>query len=162
MSNSSGRKIRLHVHWGMKVITIIGVLLGSWNVYQSWRFGLAATSLINLLVVLSSMYVFFLADSKIDVDQNEIRIIAPHGEYVLPWNEVTAVERNKFTTIFFAQNKALAYNLLLAGKEKRKFENYIDQIISEHQFIRNRPAGVTNSKVQKLMRNTRARGWKLF
>ena len=161
MSNSSG-KIRLPVHWGMKVIAITGVLLGFWNMYYSWRFGSILTSLLNLLFVLYCVYVFFLANTKIDVDQNEIRIIAPHGEYVMPWKEVTAVEKNRFTTIFFAQNKALAYNLLLAGTEKRTFEQYINQIIDERRFKRSRPSGMTTSKIQKLMRNTKVRGWKLF
>jgi hypothetical protein len=159
---NSDEKVRLHVHRGIKVAAIVGVLLGSFDLYLSWQFGPAYMGLMGLLVVLSSMYVFFLADSKIDVDQNEVRIIAPHGEYVLPWNEVTAVEKNKFTTILFAQNKALAYNLLLAGRGKRKFDEYINQIIRDRQFTRSRPAGITNSMVQKLMRNTKVRGWKII
>ena len=159
---NSDEKVRLHVHRGIKVAAIVGVLLGSLDLYLLWQFGPAYMSLIGLLIVLYSLYVFFLADSKIDVDQNEVRVIAPHGEYVLPWNEVTAVEKNKFTTILFAQNKALAYNLLLAGRGKRKFDEYINQIICDRQFTRSRPAGITNSVVQKLMQNTKVRGWKLF
>jgi hypothetical protein len=161
MSNPN-EKIRLHVHWRIKVAAILILLLGTWVMYKSLQFGSVGMSIINLLIIIYSIYLFFVADTKIDVDQNEIRIIAPHGEYVLNWNEVIAVENNKFMMILFAKDKALAYNLRQAGKERFKFEQYVNRIVSERQVERSRPSGISNSEVQKLMRKTKVRGWKLF
>lgn len=154
--------IRLHVHWRIKVSAIIIFLLGSWVLYKSVQFGFVVMSIINLLIVIYSIYLFLTAGSKIDVNQNEIRIIAPHGEYMLAWNEVVAVENKKFMTILFAKDKALVYNLRQAGKEKIKFKEFVDQIINERQIERSRPSGISDSEIQKLMKNTKVRGWKLF
>ena len=160
MTNSK-LKTRLHVHWGMKAIAIIGILMGLLNAYLLWQIGATSIGLINLFITVFSLYVLFLANTKIDVDQNEIRIIAPHGEYVMSWDEITAVEKNKSVTIFFSKDKAIAYNLLLAGKGKLEFQNYIDKIIAQRKFEIGRPRGITNSEVQKLMKKTQVRGWKL-
>ncbi len=161
MSNPN-EKIRLHVHWKMKAFAILILLLSSWNMYLSLQYGHIGMSIFNLLIIIYSLYLFLTAGSKIDVDQSEIRIIAPHGEYVIAWDDVIAIESKKFMTILFAKDKALVYNLRQAGKEKIKFEEYVNKIINERQFERSRPPGISNSEIQKLMKNTKVRGWKLF
>lgn len=158
----SDEGIRLHVHWIIKASAIGCVLLGAWDACQYLRAGSIVPGLVFAFIVLYSMYIFFLADSILDVDRKGIRIIAPHGEYVLSWDEVTAVEKSRFTTIFFAPDKALAYNLLLAGKGKQSFVRYIDRIIEQRRFVRSRPSGMTNAEIQKLLKKARVRGWKLF
>jgi len=62
----------------------------------------------------------------------------------------------------FGENKLIAYNLLLAGKGKRELQEYIARIIQERSLPVGRPEGVTNSDLNRMLRNTKVRGWKLF
>ncbi len=155
-------KVRLHVHWGMKVIAILENIIFSWRAYQYWQTGDYFSAFIFLLFSLFGIWVFFLADTKIDVDQNGIQVTAPHGVYSMRWEEVLTVERNKFSTYFFADNNAIGYNLLLAGKGKQEFQEYINQIVDEWQFAEGRPEGISNSTLQKMLKKSKVRRRKFF
>ncbi len=78
------------------------------------------------------------------------------------WEEVLTVERNKFSTYFFADNNAIGYNLLLAGKGKQEFQEYINQIVDEWQFAEGRPEGISNSTLQKMLKKSKVRRRKFF
>ena len=155
-------KVRLHVHWGMKVIAISGIFFCSYYAFYFWQSDYRFIALINIIIALQSIWVFFLAGSIIDVDQNGIQGTAPHGVYSMRWKEVKYVEKTKLATFFIGEDKAISYNLLLAGKGKREFKEYIEQIINQWQFEEGRPAGVSNSTLRKWVKNSKVRGWKLF
>ena len=154
--------VRVHVHWAMKVIAILEIVFFPFLAYNYWQRGFTVKSVILGLLTLLAVWVFFLADTKIDVDQDEIRLTAPHGVYVMKWAEIKSVEPKGQTAYFFGENKAVGYNLLLAGKGKHEFQRYVADVIRQRQVPIGRPAGVTNAQIQKMMRNTKVSGWKLF
>jgi hypothetical protein len=155
-------QVRVHVHWTMKVISIVEIIVFPVLTYDSWQRGLAIMSVIFVLFTLLAIWVFFLADTKIDVDRQGIRLTAPHGVYAMNWAEVKSVEVKGQTAYFFGDNKVVAYNLLLAGKGKRELKKYVARVIQERQFANGRPIGITNSKLRRMLQNTKVRGWKLF
>src|SRR3990172_6462971 len=126
-------QVRVHVHWMMKVISILEIIGFPVLVYDSWQRDLPVMSIVVVLFSLLAVWVFFLADSKIDVDQSGIRLTAPHGVYDMSWADVKSVETKGQSTYFFGDNKVVAYNLLLAGKGKREFQKYVTHMIQQHQ-----------------------------
>ena len=156
------RPIRAHVHWIMKVITIAEIVILPYKIYAFWRSGLPIESFLLLLFLLLAIWVFFLADTKIDVDQDKIQITAPHGVYMMYWSEIKSVETKWQTTYFFGNNKALGYTLLLGGKGKKRLQKYVAEVFRQRGIPIARPEGVTNSQLRKLVRNTKVRGFKLF
>jgi hypothetical protein len=154
--------VRVHVHWGMKVVSVIGVVLFAFQVYFYWRSRFPILGIMPTAFAILAAWVFFLADTKIDADHNEIRITAPHGMYVMQWSEMDFAEIKGQSATLFGKNKAIAYNLLLAGKGKRKFQSYVADMVRRRQIPDGRPDGVGDTQVQKLMKNTKTRGWKLF
>ena len=159
---TSDEPIRLHVHWGMKVIAVLEILLFPFLAYASWQLGLLGPSIVLTLFTFLAIWVFFLADTKIDVNQNEIQVTAPHGVYVMSWAEISFVETQGQFVYFFGENKAIGYNLLFAGKGKDEFQNYVANLIHQRQIPQGRPPNISNSQLQKLLKNTKVRGWKLF
>lgn len=154
--------VRVYVHRAMKWIAAFGIVIFSLGAYNVWQRGLPIMIIALVPQALLSIWVFFLADTEIDVDQNEIRILAPHGTYVMSWAEVKSVQPMGLSAYFFGDNKVIAYNLLLAGKGKREFQSYVADLIHQQQIPMGRPDGITNSQMRRLIRNTRVRGWKLF
>jgi hypothetical protein len=148
----------------MRVVSVLGVIVYSQTSYASWQQGAPVASVAAGLLALLGVWVFFLAGSKVDADQQGIRITAPHGVYELGWAEIKLVEiRNKGNAVrFFGDNKALGYNLLLAGKGKREVRDYVSRSIQERQIPPGRPAGINFLKLRRMYRNARVRGWKLL
>ena len=154
--------VRVHVHWAMKVIAILEIIISPFLVYDNWQRGLIVTSVALGLFTLLAIWVFFLADTKIDVDQEALQITAPHGVYRMTWAEIQSVEQKGQSAYFFGENKAIAYNLLLAGKGKLEFQRYVADVIRQRAIPSGRPTGITNAHIQKMFKNTKVRGWKLF
>lgn len=154
--------VRLHVHWSVTIIAVIIVLGFPLMAFNYWRNDSPVSAVFLLLYSLLGMWLLLLARTKIDINQEEIQVIAPHGLYLMRWKEVVSFEQDKRSATFFAQDKAIGYNLLLAGKGKREFRKYIDHIIDQWQFERGRPAGVSDSDLRKLLKKSKVRGWKLF
>ena len=155
-------KVRLHVHWGMKVIAVFAIIVFPCFALYFWQIGNGFFAFIYIIIALLGVWLFFLAATKIDVDQNGIQATVYHGVYAMRWEEVVYVEKNRYSTYFISENKAIGYNLLLAGKGKREFKEYNKQIINQWQFKPGRPAGVSNSTLRKMMKRSKVRGWKLF
>jgi hypothetical protein len=146
----------------MKVVSVVLVIVSLLDPYLYWPLKDARDVMLSAFTALWGVAVFFLADTKIDADDKGIRITAPHGVYALDWREVKTVEVNAFTTRFYGDQKAVAYNLLLAGKGKRDLKLFVANMIQRYQIPRGRPAGVENSQISQLVRNAKIRGWKLF
>jgi len=155
-------KVRLHVHWGMKVVAIFGIIFFPYFAFYFWQHGNRFFALIYLIIALLELWLFILSATKIDVDQNGIQIVAIYGVYAMRWEEVINVEKNGFSTYFFSENKAISHNLLLAGKGKTEFKEYIETILNQWEFEAGRPAGVSNSTVRKMLKKSKVRGWKFF
>ena len=82
--------------------------------------------------------------------------------YELRWSQVESVEIKGKATNFFGDNKAVAYNLLLAGKGRRELQAYVAQLIQERQIPAGRPVGVSSFELRRMCRNAKVRGWKLL
>jgi hypothetical protein len=156
------KSVRVHVHWLMKVIFVCGVILFPALSYEDWRQGDPIASVAFGVFTLLSLWTFFLADSTIDADQQGIRLTAPHGVYELRWPEMKSVKIRGSAIRLFGDNKALAYNLLLAGKGKREFQEYVAHSIQERRMAIGEPPGMNALKLRQMCRNAKVRGWKLF
>lgn len=66
---TSKEPVRLHVHWGMKVIAVLEILLFPLLAYASWQRSFLGPSVVLTIFFLLAIWVFFLADTKIDVNQ---------------------------------------------------------------------------------------------
>lgn len=170
MTNTND-SVTLHVHWVMKAITVPGVLFfGYYSIlYLPGIFLIPEMALTYLiwggffgLIALYMLYVFFLSNTKIFIDQNGIKVTAPHGTYAMLWEEVVSFETGKFTRVYYGEDKAIGFNLLLAGKGKREFKEYNEQITTQYQFKIGRPEGVSNSARNKLIKKSKVGKGKLF
>jgi hypothetical protein len=148
----------------MRIISAFVAIIYSGASYASWRQGEPIESVALGLLALLGGWTFFLAGSMIDVDEQGIRITAPHGVYELRWSEIESVETKKKGKVvhFFGHSKALGYNLLFAGKGKRELQEYVAQSIQERQIAAGRPAGINFFGLRRMYRNARVRGWKLL
>lgn len=97
--------IRVHVHWAMKVIAVLEVVIFPYQAYIYWQRDLPITSIALVLLGLLAVWVFFLADSTIDVDRDQIRLMAPHGVYAMYWDEVKSFETKGQAAYFTAKTK---------------------------------------------------------
>ena len=155
--------IRVHVHWAARIFFGSAAIRYSGVSYASWQQGEHVESVAFGLVAVLSVWVFFLAGTKIEVDQWGIRITAPHGVYELGWTEIQSVEIRKKGKVanFFGGKQALGYNLLFAGKGKRELQEYVAQSIQERQIAAGRPAGVNFLKLRRMYKNSKVRGGRL-
>ena len=159
---SPTKHVRAHVHWIMKVVSVVLVIVSLLDPYLYWPLKDARDVMLSAFTALWGVVVFFLADTKIDVDERGIRVTAPYGVYALDWSEVKAVQVEAFTTRFYADKKVVAYNLLLAGKGKRDLKVFVADTIQRYQIPRGRPPGIKNSQMSQMRRNAKISGWKLF
>lgn len=154
--------VRAHVHWGMKVIAVLELIIFTLMSVDLWRRGEYIVSMLMFSVAILAVYVFFLADSKIDADERGIALTAPHGVYRMDWTEIRSAEFKGKAVYLFGENKALGYNTLFGGKGMRELNQYVTQAVERHQIPIGRPADLKNSSLGRLLKNTRVRGWKLF
>jgi hypothetical protein len=153
------KPVRVRVHWSMKIISVVGAISYAFLASSAWHQNKPFASFVFSAVALLNAWVFFLADSMIDVDERGIRLTEPHGVYELCWDELESFEVKRGFTYLFGNNKAVAYNLLLAGKRKREFQEYVAQTIEKRHLPAGKPTGI---KVRQLRKNAKVRGWKLF
>ena len=156
------RAVRAHVHWGMKDVAVLAVITYPLLAYAFWDWGAPIASLVLMVNWVLAIWVFFLADTKIDVDDQGVRLTAPHGVYRMDWTEIKSVELKGQTAHFYGENKVVGYNLLLAGRGKGELRRFVVQSIQQHQIPAGRPVGIRNSDLNRLLRNARVRGWRLF
>ena len=130
--------------------------------YENWRQGNAIASVASGLFALLGVWTFFLAGSTIEVDQRGTRLTAPRGVHEICWPEVQSVKMRGHAICFFGENKALAYNLLFAGKGKREFQEYVAQSIRERRIAADEPPGMNTLKLRQMYRNAKIRGWIVF
>jgi hypothetical protein len=151
--------VRLHVHWVARIFFGAGAIFYPWVAYSSWQQGDPIWSVASGFVAALSVWAFFLAGTKIDVDERGIQITAPHGVYELGWAEIESVEIKEKGRVanFFGGKKAVGYNLLFAGKGKREVREYIAQVIQERQIAAGRPAGVNFLKLRRMYKNSKVR-----
>ena len=154
--------VRVHVHWIMKVIFAVGFIAYSRDTYASWRQGVPIEGLASGLGALIIAWAFLLAGTKIDVDQQGIRLTAPHGVYELRWDDIRLVEIKGNASRFFGDSKALTFYLLLAGKGKREFQEYVTRSVEERQIPAGRPPHLNFFKLMRMQSNAKVHGWKLF
>jgi hypothetical protein len=146
----------------MKVVFACGIIFAPLLAYQEWQQGEAIASVASGLFALLCVWTFFLADSTIEADQQGIRLTAPHGAYELSWPEVKSVRIKGTAMRLFGDNKALAFNLLLAGKGRRGFQEYVAESIRELRIVSGEPPGMNTIRLRQMCRNAKIRGWKLF
>ena len=156
------KSVRAHVHWGMKIMAGLGVVMFALLLWGTVAQGAFQASLMTLVFTLMAGYVFLAADSKIDADEQGLQITAPRGVFRLAWSEIRSVDFKGPAAYFIGDGKALMYNLLLAGKGKRELRAFVAQAIERHHIPIGRPAGMSDAMVQALVNNSRIRGWKLF
>lgn len=159
---SQTKQVRAHVHWVMKVVSVVAVIVSILDVFLYWRLQDARDVALSAFTALWGGVVLFLADTIIEADEGGVRIIGPYGVYGLDWSEVKTVEINWFATGFFGEKKVIRYTLLIFGKGKRDLKRFVEDMIQRHQIKRGRPPGIKNSQMLQMRRNAKIRGWKLF
>lgn len=161
MTNLPGT-VRVHVHWGMKVMAVLAVIFFPYMSYLFSQHNQFVMSILAAALTVLAVWVFFLADTKIDVDQTGIQITAPHGVYVMHWAEIRAVGMKGQAVVFLGGEKALGYNLLLAGEGKDEFETYVAEAVHRWRISTADLSHVSNAEIQRMIQNTKVRGFKLF
>ena len=99
----------------MRAVAIVLVFLSFLNAYHAWHRAETYDVFSELFMALVGVCLFFLTNSKIDADEQGIRVTAAHGVYAMDWSEVKAVEIKGSTARFFGEGKAVAYVLRLAS-----------------------------------------------
>ena len=146
----------------MKVISVVLVIIPLLETYLYWPLKDARDVVASAFLTSWGVVVFFLADSKIEADEQGVRIIAPYGIYAMDWSEVKTVEVDWFSTGFYGDKKLVRYTLLLVGKGKRELKVFVADMIQRHQIQRGRDPAIKNSQMAQMRRNAKIRGWKLF
>lgn len=115
------RSIIVKTHWVMKVFSVVGFLLFGFAGFMSFKTGESAVTIaIFLFFAALSFYVWFLADSFIEVSDEKIMVSVPYGRYQIEWNEITSIETNGRTYAFIGQNKRVVISLTFANRAARQ------------------------------------------
>jgi hypothetical protein len=131
--------VRVHIHWLMKVIFALGAVISAWDLGGNWQQGHLLETAASAMVTLTITLGFFLAGTVIDADQQGIRVAAPYGVYELQWTEMRTANIKGNAARFYGDGKALRLYLLLAGKGKREFLEYVARSIRERNIPAERP-----------------------
>jgi len=155
----TNESVRLHVHWIVKVLAIIPGVFSSYYaffyLFGAYRDGQAIYLLYGLYflsIVLISLYIIIISETKIDVDnEGLIATCPPYATYAMKWEEVNSYKTFAISTVFYGDEKAFKYSLFLAGKGRKQFKEYITQQIASRQIEEYKPTGITRIAEWKMI-----------
>lgn len=157
-------RLHIKVHWIMKIVAAVEALLFPIAGVYFWSNGLPFFAVLLMPMLVMAVYVFLIADSTIDLDQQSITITAPHSVNQMAWDEVRQIETDELAYQFIGDKKALGINLMFAEKGRPEFKAFLERQMELHG-IEKKLIGTTpitmNEKLRR-QRNARIRGWKLF
>ena len=83
-------------------LRLMGSFLSFLNAYHAWHRAETYDVFSQLFLALVGVCLFSLTNTKIDADEQGIRVTAPHGVYAMDWSEVKAVNHRDFTVVLAA------------------------------------------------------------
>jgi hypothetical protein len=146
---------RLEVKRSFKILYFIAIWYFAWLAYRMFQLDLPVLIVINLFLSLLSLWFFVFSFTKIDVNPMTIKVSVPHGKYEMAWDEVKSVEKNKKTILFWGNDKAIGYTLMLGGRRKNDFQEYVLNIIQQRQLDWSRPENIEDKDIQKLIKRSK-------
>jgi hypothetical protein len=130
--------IRVSSHWAVYFFSVLLIVVSLWFAWLSWNnnAGLSVAIKYVLVVLLIVMFLVFASDT-LDVDEVAIYVNDIIGISMICWDEIIRIEINGLFYVFHGEYKNLAINLLLAGKGKKEFQNYVRNQIVERNILVN-------------------------
>ena len=126
MQNS--RSVIVKTHWIMKVFSVVGFLFFGFGAFMSFRTGESlGTIAIFLFFAAGSFYLWFLANSFIEVSNEKVMVSVPHGRYQIKWSEINSIETNGQMYAFTGQDKRVVISLTLASSASRQALELINE-----------------------------------
>jgi len=112
----------------MKAISVVGFLFFGFGVFMSFKTGESiGTITIFLLFAAGSIYLWLLASSFIEVNDEKIMVSVPYGRYKMGWSEITSIETNGKMYAFIGQDKRVVISLTLASSVSRQALELINE-----------------------------------
>jgi len=131
---SGSAKLRVHVHILMQSVLLLGTLpfvAAIISALRSPTFG----SIVPLLISAGAIWIFWsLARSTVILDPNAITVQVPYGRFGMRWDEIEEVLTNGSLFAFRGGNKQLSVSMVLAGKGKREFYQWLGEEADRRSF----------------------------
>ena len=122
------RSVSVKTHWIMKVFSVFGFLFFGWFAFLSFRSGESfGTIAIFLFFATASFYLWFLANSFIEVSDEKIMVSVPYGRYQIGWDEITSIKTNGEMYAFIGHGKRVVISLTFASSAARQALELINE-----------------------------------
>jgi hypothetical protein len=132
-SMDNQNKVIVHTHWAIKVIALIGLLIGGLFLYayvlnpssDIWR-GVLLFFLCGLLWILAS--------SNIEMSDQYILVQVPYGRFKINWDEVKYVETDGALFAFTGEEKRVVIAIPLMSSSKKKMCDLMNSQIEKRKI----------------------------
>lgn len=124
----TSKSVIVKTHWIMKVFSVIGSFLFGFAAFMSYKTGEPiGTIAIFLFFAATNFYLWFLADSFIEVSNEKVMVSAPYSCYQIRWNEITSIKTNGKMYAFIGRGKRVVISLTFASSASRQALELINE-----------------------------------